>query len=260
MISTEELLKCAVATAQTAGNFARDNRKRRGEVNLSTRHDMKLQLDRDSQDRAEQTIQKFFPDHAIIGEEGSENGESEYTWVVDPIDGTLNFFHSLPHWCTSVAVKRAGEVLAGCVYAPDYGWTFTGTIDGTPRLNGEAIQASTISSLSDAMVLSGIGKAEDNYQLYANRFSAVIQASQKTRMLGAAAIDLCLVACGRVEAYTEMGLFEWDYAAGGLIAERAGGRFEILHTYPDGRTQILCSNGLVHDKLKAVLEAVEIHQ
>jgi myo-inositol-1(or 4)-monophosphatase len=248
-----QFLPAVEAVARRAGDFALAQRARRVEVNERLRHDLKLQMDRDTQTEAERAVRERFPDHAILGEEGSLPAPSTYTWVIDPIDGTMNYFHDLPWWSTSVALRRGEETLAGCVYLPRLGECFTAAADGPAHLNGVAIQVSTITDFREAMILSGLGKpsAGDGYAL--DRLNRIARLAQKTRVMGSAANDICMVACGRAEAYIDDGIHLWDYAAAALILQCAGGRFEITAELPDGRHQCLSSNGRMHDAVRALL-------
>ena len=136
----QELLSCAVAAASAAGRHAYDNLSRRGSTLLNARHDVKLELDVECQRVAETVIRSRFPDHALLGEEDPEDRPEDLAsgrlqWVIDPIDGTINFFHGLPHWCCSVAVRRGGDSLAGAVYAPVMDELYTATAAGPALLD-----------------------------------------------------------------------------------------------------------------------------
>lgn len=254
----ETLLEGAVAAAQAAGNHALANRRRRREVVLAAEHDIKLRLDIECQRIAEALLRERFPDDAFLGEEDtgstpSAPSDAARLWIVDPIDGTVNFTHGLPLWCCSVAVEVGGRSVAGAVFAPELGELYTATLDGSARLNGQTLAVSDAPRLSDAMVLTGLDR---NLGLEAAPFSmlnAFATHAQKARVLGSAALDLCKVACGQADGYYENGVFPWDVAAGTLLVERAGGRAEILRRTPDRRLMVLATNGRIHDEAKRLI-------
>ena len=248
------LLDCAEAAARAAGGHALANRGRRSEVNASYAHDLKLQLDIECQEVAEAVIMSRYPGHAIMGEEGSApDADAEFEWIIDPIDGTLNYFHGLPHWCASVAVRRpGGPILAGCVHLPVLDECFTAAEGRPATLNGTPIRVSATARLSDAMLLTGLGKPPHGEPYDLTLLGRVTNTAQKTRVLGAAAVDICYVACGRVDAYVDAGICLWDYAAAEIITQRAGGRAGQIGVLPDGRVRYLASNGTIHDEVQAL--------
>ena len=240
-----------MAAAQAAGEHARTNLARRHEVFQRTAHDVKLQLDLECQAQAAEVIHRHCPTHAFLGEEGGDYSDSaEYLWIVDPIDGTVNFTHGLPLWCSSVAVRQAGQIVAGAVYAPMLKQLYTATREGPALCNGQPLHVSTTQRLEEALVCTGIFK---NQPLSQNFFAALCHSIQKARIYGSAALDLCFVAAGQAEGYFEAKIFLWDIAAAGLIAERAGARVEVLERYDALACRLLASNGHIHDALKQVI-------
>ena len=253
-----ELLDCAVAAAKAAGDHALRNTSRRTEILKNLRHDIKLQLDIECQAKALGAIHERFPQHRLLGEEGEamapSAADSEFEWVVDPIDGTVNFFHGIPFWCCSVAVRCDTEVLAGAVYAPAMGELFTATHETASLLNGNTIQVSATPALSDSVVYTGTNRyARGEHPPYVV-FQRIGDAAQRARIMGAAALDICYVACGRGDGYFESGIFIWDVAAAGLIVRQAGGQAEILGHSEESRLRFLATNGHVHDELKALVD------
>ena len=261
-VNIEQLLDCAVAAVHAAGDYALENIDRRKEVVQALAHDVKLRLDVECQAKAEELISSRFPEHAMIGEEDppTENdGEAPpgdgYEWIIDPIDGTFNFMRGLQRWCCSIAVRRNGEVLAGAVYAPELKKLFTATVDGPALCNGRAIKVSGAAALSEAMIFTGVDKnvnpALPPFEIYRSIAINV----QKTRIMGAAAIDICSVASGEGDGYFESGIYIWDIAAAGLILTRAGGTAEILK-YQDRQAHrliFLATNTHIHQALKTVV-------
>lgn len=252
--SRDDLLACAVEAARAAGTHALTNIHRRNEVAQRFDHDVKLLLDSECQKKAEEVIRNAFPSHPVLGEEGgSFDASADVLWIVDPIDGTVNFMHGLPLWCSSVAVRAGGEIVAGAVYLPVMQECFTATLDCPAMCNGEPIHASTTETLADAIVLTGLSKNVGENLHTMDVLKAVSMKAQKTRIMGSAAVDICHVACGRADAYVEAGIYLWDIAAAGLVAQQAGARTEVIETFSDVRFRYLCTNGRIHDALKDVV-------
>jgi myo-inositol-1(or 4)-monophosphatase len=262
MNSSDKLLDCAIDAATAAGRHAFCNMARNKEVIQETSHDVKLKLDVECQQIASETIASAFPEHSFLGEEGPEASEpaySEYLWVVDPIDGTVNFSHGFPFWCNSVAVlDRDGNTVAGAVYAPEMDELFTASVNRESRLNGERIKVSETARLSKAMILTGFDRNVSEALPPMSFLQAIESASRKVRAAGAAALDLCRVAAGQSDGYFEAGIFTWDIAAGALVVEQAGGRTDLLKKLRDHphRKAFMASNGVIHEELKAVLQDV----
>ena len=252
-----DLLACAVEAARAAGNHALTNIHRRHEVAQRLDHDVKLLLDSECQKKAEAVIRNGFPAHSILGEEGgSFDADAQVLWIIDPIDGTVNFMHGLPLWCSSVAVRVGGEIAAGAVYLPVMQECYTATAGGPALCNGQPIHVSETDRLSDAMVLTGLSKnGGENFHSF-EVLKTVSAKIQKARIMGAAAIDICHVASGRADAYIEAGIYLWDIAAAGLIARQAGARTEVLEKFSDVRFRYLCTNGKIHDALKDVVRNI----
>jgi len=252
-IPTDELLECAIAAAQAAGDHARSQAHRRTEALSRSAHDVKLALDTEAQTRASDVIHGRYPAHPILGEEEShERDPSQPRWIVDPIDGTVNFSHGMPFWCVSVAVEHEGRTLAGTIYAPELNELYTATADTPALLNGKPLAVSSIDTLERSLILTDANKEPYDFAPAATLFGKLLHRAQKVRVMGAAALDICRVAAGTAEGYTALGTYPWDTAAAALILERAGGRFEVIETLGNRRFRAVCSNGRIHDALKAV--------
>lgn len=250
----DDLLACAVEAARAAGEHAFRNLHRRSEVAHRFAHDVKLHLDLESQQRAEQVIRAAFPSHHILGEEdGALTSGAEPLWIIDPIDGTVNFSHGLPLWCSSVAVRVGGEVVAGAVHLPAMRETYTATLGQPALCNGEPIRVSETAGLEEALVLTGLPMKKDHNMPTLGMVRAVSPRVQKIRVMGAAAVDICYVACGRADGYFESGIYLWDVAAAGLVAQQAGARVEVLEHLTDVRLRYICTNGRIHDALKDIV-------
>lgn len=255
--SNSLLLAVAVQAARRASHHAASHAARRHDANAIARNDVKLKLDEECQAIAIRTILDAFPDHAVLAEEDTEElselkaRASEYQWIVDPIDGTVNFFHGNPYWCTSVAVRRDGETLAGCVCAPDEGQLFEATADGPALCNGAPIRVADTADISGAEVLTGADKAEDPSKHPFRFFHAIARIVQRPRICGAAALDLCNVARGAFDGYFEPGIFTWDIAAGDLILRQAGGTGTVMRRFGGHKLAYL---GACNEAIRCSLE------
>ena len=254
-VSQQDLLACAEAAARAAGEHALRHQSRRQEALVRTDHDVKLVLDHECQALAEKVIRARVPDHHFMGEEGGSVGDgSQPQWIVDPIDGTVNFSHGLHYWCNSVAVQVGGRTVAAAVFAPTLSCMYAATADGPATCNGEVIRVSDTADLRQALALTGIERNFDQYPQSAEVACAIVQQVQKVRLLGAAALDLCQVAHGRVDAFYESGINLWDIAAGVLIIERAGGCAETIARLPSGRLRMIAANRAIFPALRALLQ------
>lgn len=244
------LLECAVDAVRTAGEYALDNYSRRREKAMCREDDVKLVLDMECQARIFEVIKSAFPSHEILGEEGNaEATGSGYRWIVDPIDGTINFSHGLPIWCSSVAVEFEGETMAGAVYAPMLENCYHATSESHAFRNGDRIRVSDTSELADSMVLSGFPKHMKHDDSSRMVFDQLLGSAQRTRIYGAAALDLCFVADGGADAYLERGIYIWDIAAGRLLIERAGGRTRVIDEIGGGKLCFLGANEAIFEQL-----------
>lgn len=265
MKSTEQkrALAEAVAAARAVGKLMRANLREIKAVNSCTQHDIKLELDVRSQALIEKSLRRAFPNIAALGEEGiTGNVESEYRWVIDPIDGTVNFSYGIPHVCVSIALQeRAASrkeadypdeycTLVGVVYDPFCDEMWTALRGGPARLNGTPVHVSRRSKLREAIVTLGFAKTRKNLQRTLPFLNDLAYRVRKVRIMGAAALALTYVASGRFDAYIERGIRLWDIAAGGLIVQCAGGEFWHEPIPGDYRYRMIASNGLLRKKLR----------
>ena len=259
-IKFAHLLDCAISSARKAGTHALHNFSRRSQVVKTFQHDIKLQLDIECQSKASSVIRSAFPEHDILGEEDighpleSNNRRAEYQWIIDPIDGTVNFFHGLTNWCCSVAVMYNGVTVAGAVYLPVLDHLYTATADQPAMMNNSRIEVSQTGKLADSMVLTGLDRYPDPAIPPFAIFQNISLRAQKTRIMGSAAADLCQVAAGIADGYYESGIFIWDIAAAGLIVERAGGKTQALKVESNHRLAFLATNGRIHSELLDIVE------
>lgn len=251
-----DLLDCAVAAARTAANHAYTQRHRRMETQTVAAHDIKLVLDQECQVKAAEVIHAAFPDHSILGEESShERDVDQPRWIVDPIDGTVNFAHGWPLWCTSVAVEYQGKTLAGAIEAPALGDHYTATHDQPAQRNGEPIAVSSVTRLANALIMTDTNKEPGDFDAGTDLYNRFLHQAQKARVMGSAALDICRVACGQGEGYAALGIYPWDTAAAALILEQAGGIFEIIEQLGGLRFRAVASNGHLHAAIKEIFMA-----
>ncbi len=238
-------LDAAVAAARAAGGLLREHFGRTLDVNEFHAHDIKLALDVETQELITRLLLEQFPDHAIFGEEGiGGNQDSPFQWIVDPIDGTVNYFYSIPHFCTSIAVRRDGKILAGVIYDPMRDELFA-TAQGEPAtMNGQPMAVSQRTKLGDAMMSIGLSKVTEAINTNLPVLEDMIHRVRKARMMGSAALDCAYVASGRLDAYVEAGISIWDVAAGMLLVENAGGKV-VMTPRKDkpGKFAIIASSG-----------------
>lgn len=223
-------LHSAKEAAQAAGGLLRANFGQSLQVDANEAHDIKLELDRRSQTLIESMLLAQYPDHAIYGEEGMRGDpNSEFQWVIDPIDGTVNFFYGVPHFAISIALRRAGKVIVGVIYDPMRNEMWEVAQGGPSLLNGQVIRVSARTELKEAIVSVGVSKTLDSVNESMPLFQRMVRSAKKCRMMGSASLDIAYVACGRLDAYIESQISLWDIAAGLLLVEAAGG---IVHLNP----------------------------
>lgn len=221
-------LDTAIQAAKASGDLLRKHFGSNLSVDEAKPHDIKLALDRESQDLITDIILKAFPDHAIYGEEGiAGNQDSSLEWIVDPIDGTVNFFYGIPHFCISIALREKGEIILGVIYDPMIDELWTVERGGSPQLNGKDISASPRTELKEAVVFVGCGKDEEALATGLDRFKRASLKARKMRMMGSAALGMAYIATGRLDAYIESKISLWDIAAGKLLVESAGGKVDL---------------------------------
>ena len=228
----------------------------KGEVDLVTATDRELEA------MLVDDLRRAFPDHAIVAEEGATAiaaaETAEYVWYVDPLDGTTNFAHAYPHFAISVGLTRRGEHLFGIVVNPVRGETFVAHRGGGAFLNGAPIKVSAVEDLGQALLSTGFPyDRRDKADFYLAFVDDFMRRAQGIRREGTASLDLCYVACGRLDGFWEMKLKPWDTCAGALIVREAGGTvtdFRGLAFDPHG-VQTLATNGRIHEAMVAVLKA-----
>lgn len=238
-------LDTAITAARAAGALLRENFGTALNVNEFAAHDIKLELDERAQLLITQIILERHPDHAILGEEGlGGNQASEFHWIVDPLDGTVNYFYGIPHFCVSIALRQNDQILVGVIYDPMREELFSTSQNAPSLLNGKPVRASQRTQLSEAIVSVGLAKVTQTIELGLPVLQDLIHRVRKARMMGSAALDLAYVASGRLDAYIEAGIRIWDVAAGVLLVQNAHGKI-IMNPRPDApdKLTVVASGG-----------------
>ena len=221
------MLNIAVRAARRAGSII--NRAALDgsplEVKAKRANDFVTKVDRAAEEAIIDTVRRAYPEHGFLAEEsGQSEGAAEYRWIVDPLDGTTNFIHGFPQYCVSIAVEHRGALTHAVVYDPVKNELFTASKGRGAFLNDRRIRVSKCLRLADALVGTGFPFREGaRIDLYSNQLKKIMLKSAGVRRAGAAALDLAYVACGRLDAFWELGLSPWDMAAGALMIQEAGG-------------------------------------
>ena len=249
-VSLKSALAAAVKAARAAGKVMHINWHKPKRVNSAEAHDIKLELDVQCQALIEKILAAAFPQIPVLGEEGSTGDTgAEYRWVIDPIDGTVNYFFGMPHAAVSIALQHRAESIAGVIYDPftDELWT---TTKGQPaRLNGKVIRVSNRSQINDCVIAMGFSKSRDNLKKSLPHLIRISKQCKKIRIMGSAALELAYVASGRLDAYIERTINLWDVAAGQLLVDNAGGEFYSVPG-PNGKLRMCADNGKLRRKLQ----------
>ena len=263
MNDTDELLALAVRAARAGGDLIRDERPADLGVALtkSSPTDVVTVMDQACERLLRDLLLGERPADGMLGEEGGGvAGTSGLTWVVDPIDGTVNYLYGIAQYAVSIAVVTGDptddtdhEVLAGCVHNPVSGQTWTATTGGGARLDGRPIRCTDGDDLAQVLLATGFGYQAARRTQQAAVISALLPRVRDIRRMGSGALDLCLVASGQVDAYLERGLHPWDLAAGGLIAREAGARVSGLGDAPAGYELVVAAGPRTHARLQAAL-------
>lgn len=219
-------LNIAAEAARRAGDIALRYRSRLEgiPVERKARHDYVSDVDRACEQVIREHILRHHRDHAILGEESGQTGDSDYVWIVDPIDGTSNYLRGIPHFAISIALQIKGRIEAGVVYDPMREEMFTASRGQGAFLNSRRMRVSGRKEISSAVVATAFPFRQRRLmEAYQGMFTAVFEKVEDIRRAGAASLDLAYVACGRLDGYWELNLKPWDIAAGALLVQEAGG-------------------------------------
>ncbi|OGP56320.1 MAG: inositol monophosphatase [Deltaproteobacteria bacterium RBG_13_52_11] len=258
-MNLEGLLEVAVRAAQAAGHIQREWLRKDKRIELKGAINLVTEVDRRCEARIVEIIKEAFPQHNILTEETPMTDEfpSPFRWIVDPLDGTTNYAHGYPCFCTSIALELEGKIVLGAVYDPLLDELFTAQLGKGAFLNNERISVSATERLTNALICTGfpydLRESPENNLDHFNRF---IMEARAIRRDGSAALDLCYVAAGRFDGFWELKLYPWDVAVGKLIIEEAGGKgtdFRGKALDVNGK-ETLASNGKIHEEMIRVLQ------
>jgi myo-inositol-1(or 4)-monophosphatase len=229
------------------------------DVRAKSHNDFVSEVDRRAEEAILQVLRATYPDHAILAEESGAHGKSDYEWVVDPLDGTTNYLHGFPQFSVSVALRHRGRLECGVVYDPLREEMFTAARGAGAQLNERRVRVANRQSLDGALIGTGFPFREQRHlDAYLGMFKTMIQATAGVRRPGSAALDFAYVACGRTDGFWEVGLSEWDFAAGALLVSEAGGTVSDLA----GGTRHFETGNVVAGNLKvhgAMVQALRPH-
>ncbi len=253
----EEYFSVARQAAKAAGSLIQENWQKTKKVRYKSAIDLVTTIDREAEERIVRILHEHFPDHSILAEEetaivGSQNG---YRWIIDPLDGTTNFAHAYPHFSVSIALERENEIILGLVYDPLREENFEAAKGQGAFLNGKAIRTSNVAELDKALLATGFPyDRRERADYYLAFLRAYLVRSQCIRRNGSAALDLCYLACGRIDGFWECKLHAWDTAAASVIVQEAGGSLSDFsgNEFSIWSEETLASNGLIHTEMVRV--------
>jgi len=257
-----EHLKIARLAAREGGKILFKRLGNAGNLDFKGKIDLVTDTDRESEEAILEFLSKNSPDIHITSEENEEShGRASERWIVDPLDGTTNFTHSLPGYSVSIAYEKEGEIKAGVVYDPHTDEEFTAAIGNGAKLNDESITVSEVNELGFALVVTGFPyESEGILDLVVESVREMLMNAQGLRRLGSSALDCCYTAMGRFDLFYEFMLQPWDIAAGSLILREAGGKISSPFGDPFDLESgnILLRNGIIHEEaVDAILRAKE---
>jgi len=223
----DNFLETAIKAARTAGAFILENLGKisNDDIDIKQRSDFVTYVDRESEQLIINTIKDVFPGHHFLAEESLKDADGhEYRWIIDPLDGTTNFIHSYPAFCVSIALEHKNEIILGVIFDPQKNELFTAEKGTGAFLNNCPISISATADMSSSLVTTGFPfKRKELLDNYLKLFKNILCRVSDIRRAGSAALDLAHLACGRCEAFFEIGLSPWDIAAGILLIKEAGG-------------------------------------
>ncbi|HEX4872035.1 MAG TPA: inositol monophosphatase family protein [Nevskiaceae bacterium] len=230
------LVNIAVTAARAAGNFIMRHHERTDQLQVERKshNDFVTQVDRGAEAEIIRAIRKAYPQHGILAEESGEQGlDSEVVWIIDPLDGTTNFLHSIPHFAVSIGIQVKGKLEHGVIYAPCTQDLYTASKGSGALLNNRKIRVSGCKDLSQALIGTGVPLREEYLDGYLPQLRRVATETAGIRRAGSAALDLAYVAAGRLEGFWEFNLKPWDIAAGIVMVQEAGGVISTLDGHAD---------------------------
>lgn len=261
-MSIHPMLNIAIQAARNASRIILRYIDRLDSITVTekSRNDLVTEVDRYSEEEIVSTIEKSYPDHSILAEESGLKKRNKFCWVIDPIDGTTNYVHGIPHYAISIAMKNADKLEIAVIYDPIRDELFTASAGGGARLNNRRIRVSNVIKLESALIGTGFPFREmQNFDDYLKIFSTILPKAAGIRRAGSAALDLAYVASGRFDGFWESGLGEWDMAAGALIIKEAGG---MVSDYKAGSDYLINGDIIAGNPkiFSALLELIKPHK
>jgi len=255
-----KFISVAWEAAKTAGGLLRESWQQPKEIGYKNPVDLVTSIDRESERTIVKILQRTFPTHSILAEEETRvtGHQGNHRWIIDPLDGTTNFAHSYPHFAISIALELDGQVVLGLVYDPLRRECFRAVKDRGATLNGRRLRISKSQALDKSLLATGFPyDRRDHADEYLAFFRAFLVRTQGVRRNGSAALDLCYVACGRIDGFWEAKLRPWDIAAGSLMITEAGGTLSDFSGNPFSiwGHETLASNGAIHAEMVSVTRA-----
>lgn len=246
-----EALSCSI------GLWMKEQSVNEAVADIKTPNNLVTYVDKESERRFVEGLKRILPQAGFVAEEGTGERNAEgLNWVIDPLDGTTNFVHSVPVWCTSIGLVDGHHAVAGVIFDPMRDEMFVASLGNGATLNGQTIHVSGINNLGASLLATGFPYDDFGRQeQYLGLFKELMKASRGMRRLGSAALDMAWTACGRFEGFYEYGLNPWDVAAGAIIVEEAGGRVTEFNggDNPVFGEDVNCTNGHIHEELASII-------
>lgn len=259
MIDLQQLTNQVVEIANQVGSYIREERKTFSyqKVEIKGLNDLVSYIDKTSEEKLVTLLKPLIINAGFIVEEDTVVETNDYNWIVDPLDGTTNFIHGIPSYAISIGLEYKGEVLLGVVYEIAQNECFSAYKNGGAFLNGKSIKTSSRQTLSESLIATGFPINNfDRIEPYIKALTHFMRNTHGVRRIGAAAVDLCYLACGRVDAFFEYNLKPWDVAAGALIVKEAGGSvadFKAGENWLFGK-EVMATNGLITKEFEKVIQ------
>jgi myo-inositol-1(or 4)-monophosphatase len=256
----QPLVNIAVSAARSAGNFIMRYLEHIDQLTVTRkgRNDFATEVDRGAEAEIVRLIRKAYPDHAILAEEGGENGQNETVWIIDPLDGTTNFLHGLPHFAVSIGIQIRGRLEHGVIYAPCTQDLYITSRGSGATMNNRKLRVSRRKDLAESLIGTGVPIHAGNLDAYMPMLKRVAEETAGIRRAGSAALDLAYVAAGRLDAYWELNLKPWDIAAGLLMVQEAGGLVSEIYGGADilKTGNVLAAAPKLHAPMAELLQGV----
>jgi myo-inositol-1(or 4)-monophosphatase len=242
------LVNIAVSAARAAGNLIMRSQERVEQLQIErkSRNDFVTQVDRGAEREIINIIHKAYPQHAILAEESGEHGDDEVVWIIDPLDGTTNFLHRLPHFAVSIGIQVRGRLEHGVIYAPSTQDLYCASRGDGATLNNRKLRVSACKDLDQSLIGTGVPLNVDKLDTYIPMLHNVVAETTGVRRAGAASLDLAYVAAGRLDGFWELNLKPWDVAAGIVLVQEAGGMVSEIY----GGDDVLKSGNLLAANIK----------